>query len=160
MSTVTLRHATIDDKLAIEILTAQAIRFHSRLQPHRIRPAVFAVFDENELETQLADSERHVMVAEVDGQVIGLLSALIESSRSPAYLEPRAVYVEVLIVNEEYRLRGIGSQLLESALTWAEENGIGPIRLNILPENKGAHAFYGKFGFGVVGLSLERRINK
>jgi ribosomal protein S18 acetylase RimI-like enzyme len=57
-------------------------------------------------------------------------------------------------VIDGYRSRGIGTAMMEAALTWAESVGAAQVRLEVFPHNDRAIGLYRKFGFAEV----ERRV--
>jgi len=52
-----------------------------------------------------------------------------------------------MIVDGEWRGRGVGSALLARALEWAREVGAHKVALQMWPHNEPARALYEKFGF-------------
>ncbi len=53
----------------------------------------------------------------------------------------------------EYRKMGVGSRLIEKALSFVKENGGSKLFLEVRESNKGAISLYEKFGFSVGGVS-------
>lgn len=92
-------------------------------------------------ERVLSLPEALVLVAEVEGRVIGVLNGLLR----------RGVVDLGLIVEASWRGKGVGSQLLERCLRWAAENRAHKVFLEVWPHNKGAIELYKKFGFAVEG---------
>lgn len=94
-------------------------------------------------------------VAEVSEKVVGFIGL----SKLYAY-EYDGDYVRIvaLVVNEQYRGKGIGSRLVESAEKWAlEENAIA-VSLNSGINRKEAHAFYESIGYSIKGYSFSKNI--
>jgi L-phenylalanine/L-methionine N-acetyltransferase len=84
-----------------------------------------------------------VFVAEAeDGRVIGRLS--ISRDQHPA---SRHVADLGLMVDAEYRRRGIGRALLDAAVEWAREAEVRKLELHVFPWNEAAIALYEDFGF-------------
>lgn len=59
-----------------------------------------------------------------------------------------------IAVDAEYRRRGVGKKLLSALISWAEENEISLVTLDVRVSNAGARAMYEGFGFAPAG---ERR---
>jgi GNAT superfamily N-acetyltransferase len=80
-----------------------------------------------------------VLIAAVDGQVVGLCTAYndIESVRFG-----RRVWVEDLAVHPDWRSRRIGKQLLDEAKRWARERGATHLELDSSEARVDAHRFY------------------
>ena len=51
----------------------------------------------------------------------------------------------------DYRGRGLGSALMETAIEWAGEHGAHKVALQVWPHNEAAIALYRKFGFEEEG---------
>jgi putative acetyltransferase len=77
-----------------------------------------------------------------DGRVIGRLS--ISRDQHPA---SRHVADLGLMVDFDYRRRGIGRALLDAAVEWAREAEVRKLELHVFPWNEAAIALYEDFGF-------------
>jgi RimJ/RimL family protein N-acetyltransferase len=90
-----------------------------------------------------------VFVAEVDAKLAGRLSL----ARDP---NPASHHVADLglMVDANFRRQGVGRALLEAAVAWAPEHGIGKLELHVFPWNTAAIALYEAFGFEREGLRL------
>lgn len=73
----------------------------------------------------LEDPDNRIVVAECDGEVAGAVYLRV-STLSPINLEP-VVQAITPHVSPEFRNRGIGRSLMEAAVTFAEERGIGHV---------------------------------
>ena len=71
------------------------------------------------------------MIAEYDGEAAGAV-LLSVSTLSPLNLEP-AVHALAPFVAAGFRRRGVGHTLLEAAVTYAEELGIGHVLTAVVP---------------------------
>lgn len=59
----------------------------------------------------------------------------------------KLAYVDELVVDEGWRGRGIGTELLSRATDIAGKPGCGHIALDSASQRKDAHRFYEKLGF-------------
>ncbi|HEY6641410.1 N-acetyltransferase [Povalibacter sp.] len=66
-------------------------------------------------------------------------------------LEPGAGELQELYVRSGNRGLQLGTQLLNTALSWLEAQGFGPLYVGVWSENVGAQRLYGRFGFEKVG---------
>ena len=82
-----------------------------------------------------------IFLAESDGDVIGHLG--IENHRGVADLG--------MLVAAGWRGRGVGTALLDAAVSWAEAAGAHKVVLQVWPHNKAALALYRRFGFREEG---------
>jgi GNAT superfamily N-acetyltransferase len=55
--------------------------------------------------------------------------------------------IDSVFVDEAYRGRGIGSQLIRSALDWLDREGARPKCIAVASANRAAMVLYGRFGF-------------
>lgn len=90
---------------------------------------------------QLDDPSAEVLLAEVDGRLVGSLGIGLH----------RGVAELGMQVDEAWRGRGIGSGLLSAAIAWAGQSGAHKVALQVWPHNAGAIALYRKFGFAEEG---------
>ncbi len=98
----------------------------------------------------------NTLVAEVEGKVVGFIGLC----KLYAYeFDGEYVRITALVVNEQYRGRGIGTKLLESAEKWAIDEGATAITLNSGMDRKEAHEFYKKNGYYIKGYSFFKNLN-
>lgn len=86
-------------------------------------------------------------VAEVEGQLVGYLSA----KRGRVARTQHAVYV-VTGVLKTFQNRGIASTFFKHLDTWALENGVKRMELVVMAPNESAIHVYKKGGFDVEGI--------
>jgi RimJ/RimL family protein N-acetyltransferase len=94
------------------------------------------------LRTVRRHSDAAVFVAEDDERIVARLSL----ARDP-HPASRHVADLGLMVAEGYRRRGIGSALLEQAVSWARSTGVRKLELHVFPWNQPALRLYESFGF-------------
>lgn len=94
------------------------------------------------------DTER-VVVAEQDGQVVGLLSIWMELPLARSLPIAR---ITALVVRESARRQGAGRALMSRAAELATEAGCEGIELTSgdRPERAAAHRFYASLGYRVT----------
>ena len=95
------------------------------------------VFDEH-----LRDADAVTFLAEADGRSVGHLD--IEVRRGIAELG--------MMVDSEWRGRGVGSALMEACITWATKHGAHKLVLEVWPHNTAAQSLYRKYSFEQEGL--------
>jgi ribosomal protein S18 acetylase RimI-like enzyme len=101
----------------------------------------------------LASPASKVLLAESDGQVLGLLSY---SVRPDLYHAGDACLVEELVVDGRFRSQGVGSALLTEVLSRMEAAGCAEISLAVMPDNARAIALYRRHGLTEEALFLEK----
>lgn len=82
---------------------------------------------------------RNILVYEENNKIIGVLSYLLIYDR---------VEIEYIVVDNEYKRKGIGSKLLNSI----DLEGIKNITLEVRESNKEAIGFYKSNGFDIVTI--------
>lgn len=93
-------------------------------------------------------SPQGCFVAEVDGEIRGTVTTIS--------FEHRFAWVGMVLVDPEYRGRGMGTRLLETAINYLDGAAISCIKLDATPQGK---PLYEKFGF-VSEYEIERWILK
>ena len=96
-------------------------------------------------------------VADFNGQVVGFIGLC----KLYAYeYDGEYVRIAALVVNEQYRGKGIGRKLVESAEKWALEEEAIAITLNSGIDRKEAHNFYKNIGYSAKGYSFSKTLCK
>ncbi len=96
----------------------------------------------------LSDSSRLFLVAEVAGAVVGFVTATVTINEAIPFLVNSPVCrVGTIVVGENSRASGIGSQLMSKCAEWAKSEGAKQIRLEVMSFNDNAQKFYQKLGF-------------
>lgn len=126
-----LRDATIEDAPALVAMWGDLMR----------RPATGDQVDE--MVTIIARvsraSDERITVAECDGGVVGAVLLRVDVL-SPLNSEP-VVQAISPHVDPEFRRRGVGRLLMEAAVQYAEEQGIGHVAAASLSSSRDAHRF-------------------
>ena len=102
------------------------------------------VFDEEKqmrgLEMMLQDQEnRCIFIAEFDQQIVGMISGQSVVSTAEGGL---SVWVEDVVIKQNYRGQGIGRELLSAIESWALQKGARRLQLLADINNSSALAFY------------------
>lgn len=111
------------------------------------------VFDEPRQRQGLAlmlENERGcVLVAEAEGRVIGMCSGQLLVSTAEG---GQSLLVEDVVVDEQWRGRGVGRLLLEAISDWARANQVSRLQLLADRNNTPALGFYGSLGWQTTEL--------
>ena len=130
-SAVTIRRARPSDADAIAGLAAQL--------GYSAEPSAVA----DRLSRVLAHSNQQFLVADHEERPVGWIHMLVSE-----YVEAEAfVVIGGLVVDREYRNRGIGRRLLAKAEEWAAQQGCSVVRLSSSVQRTDAHAFYERAGY-------------
>lgn len=95
------------------------------------------------------------LVAEEKKKLIGYLAAT-----SKSFEDRKSKYIEIqnLGIVSEYRLQGIGQQLIDQCFEWAKAKGYKKVWLRCYSKNTQALNFYKKNKFSEISVSLERDV--
>ena len=88
------------------------------------------------------DPNAAVFVAETPVGVVGRLSIARDGNPVSHHVAELG-----LMVAAGERRRGIGTALMEEAVTWARDSGVTKLELHVFPHNEPAIALYRKLGF-------------
>ncbi|MCQ3938309.1 MAG: GNAT family N-acetyltransferase [Chloroflexi bacterium] len=101
-----------------------------------------------------ADGNHELIVAELNGEVVGSLHLMFLPSIS--FQGGLRSQVESVRVASKHRGRGIGAQMMEYAIARARERGAHVMQLTSHETRKDAHRFYERLGFkkAHVGMKL------
>lgn len=103
------------------------------------------------LNALLADENTHLIVAEIDNTIAGMLSLVIVNIPTG-----RKAWIEDVVVDGAFRGQNIGSKLVEYAKQSAKDLEVKKLYLTSNPSRKAAHALYKKCGFETYDTTLFR----
>lgn len=156
---MTIRPATREDAPALGVLGAQLIQVHHAFDEQRF----FAPPDDAErgygwfLTSQLDDPDVAILVAEVDGRVVGYVYAGVEP-HSWKELREACGFVHDLIVDPDARGHGAGQRLLEAAVAWLKVKGMPRVMLWTAEPNVGAQRLFARHGFRPTMVEMTREL--
>ena len=94
--------------------------------------------------------DMRILVADVDGEVAGC-AFLRVGVVSPVH-DDHAVHVSHLQVDGRFSRNDVGSSLVEAALTWAEQKGIGTLLAATAGNDRDTNRFMARLGLGQVAV--------
>ena len=149
MSRVIFRQATLEDlpsivrMLADDELGSQRERYEDPLPESYVK--AFEQID--------SDPSHELIVAELDGEVVGTLQLTFLPSIS--YQGGMRAQVESVRVNVGQRGNGIGSEMMKWAINRAKERGAHILQLTSHRSREDAHRFYERLGFKGSHLGMK-----
>jgi GNAT superfamily N-acetyltransferase len=90
------------------------------------------------------DPSNAVLVAEADGDVVGMTSAYV---RPLIHHDAAFARIACLVVDEGWRERGVGRRLVEAVESWAQERGCDVVEVTSGDQRLDAHRFYEGLGY-------------
>jgi ribosomal protein S18 acetylase RimI-like enzyme len=135
----------------VERVTPELVDAMARLVPQLSRSSPPPV--EAEL-TELVESDStQLLVARIDGQIVGSLSLVM--FRIPTGLR---AWIEDVVVDEARRGGGIGRALNEVALAEARRRGAKTVDLTSRPSREAANRLYRRLGFTARDTNVYRYV--
>jgi len=148
--TLNLRIATFDDLTAVVRLLADDFLGQQREDlSEPVNQNYVTAFREID-----ADPNNALIVAELDGRVVGTLQLTFTPSLS--YKGSKRCTVESVRVDSEFRGKGIGREMMLWSIKSAKEKGCISMQLTSHNDRLDAHRFYEQLGFSKshVGMKL------
>lgn len=137
-SGLSLRPACVGDASALGELWAEAVR---RAEPEERLADVRRI-----IATATACDHERILVAEHDGSVVGVVHLRL-TTLSSLNLE-RTVRVIGPHVRGDYRRRGVGRQLMEAAVAYAESCGVSHVSASASAHSRDANRFMARLALG------------
>ena len=101
-------------------------------------------------ERVLATDDHRVIVADVEGKVVGVLHMF----ERPALEKSCEAMVQALVVDSDARSSGVGEALMREAEAWARDRKLPSVSLYSRADRKRAHAFYERIGYRIKATSV------
>lgn len=98
---------------------------------------------EGMLRDELGSGDRHYLVAELDGEVVGYAGLCVYATEA---------FVQTIAVRADRQRRGIGRALLQALIAEADARRTQTMLLEVRADNAAAQALYAAHGFRSVGL--------
>jgi ribosomal protein S18 acetylase RimI-like enzyme len=101
----------------------------------------------------------HLVVAEVNGKVVGSGYSRIETSK--IYLKHQNhAYLGFMYVLPDYRGKGINKLIIEALKKWSVKQGVTEFRLQVYAGNESAIQAYQKVGFNSHMIKMRMGLDK
>lgn len=156
-----VRSATPGDARALGRLGALLVTLHHDYDPRRfIAPGPgteqgYGGF----LVSRLERKDAIVLVADIDGEVMGYVYAGLEGNDWTALSGPAGVIYD-LVVDPGRRREGVGTALLQAALTMLSEQGAPRVLLSTAQQNETAQRLFANAGFRPTMIEMTRETSR
>ena len=156
---VTIRKATPADVGALADVYQASAEHHVRLDPSLYSMPDYLALKERYTRRFPLPADEEMLVAEVDGEVVGLMDMLLRPASGQPRMMRDAVSVALdVAVLPEHRGHGVGSRLVEAAERWAIEQNAEVMTLSTHVANFDAIRFYQeRHGFRTTGILMMKR---
>ncbi|HKS28129.1 MAG TPA: GNAT family N-acetyltransferase [Pyrinomonadaceae bacterium] len=158
-SAATIRPAAPADLPAVGRLGALLVRTHHGFDPQRFIAATpqtehaYASF----LGSQLREPNVIVLVAELNGEVLGYTYAAVEGSDYMSLRGPAGVLYDI-VVDPASRRQGLGRMLLDATLAALEAQGAPRVVLSTAERNESAQRMFARAGFRRTMIEMTREL--
>ena len=146
MTDIIIREAKASDLLTIGKLTLELIEAMGDTEGIDIK-----LIAEN-CRDLLSEANSHILVAEIKGVVVGFLNF---TTRKTILHRGLSGLIDELIVAKSYRGKGVGKQLLSSAVEKSRQLGCCEVEVSTEKTNIKAREFYKQYGFTERGVLFE-----
>ena len=146
MDTLTIRRAASSD-------VERIVELRLLLQEHaeKSNPLIWRITEEGkkllkqEVESDLADSSIHVLLAEADGKIIGYVQG--EVTRRSDHVPKIVGQISLMYIVKQFRRKGAGRRLVKKLCKFFDSNKAEDLTVRYIIGNKEAEGFWRKLGF-------------
>ena len=154
-----IRLADAADAERIGDLWAEMVAFHAALDPQTFRPAEGgAERYARDILDRLGDVDARVLVAEIDGAVVGYVNGVIADITTELFMPLRCGLLADIYLQAAYRRRGLGKQLVERLMLWFRSRGVDHFEWHVSAGNHEALAFWQAIGGETTMLRMRATI--
>ena len=154
MNEIKIRNAKIED-LPVLLQFEQGIIEYERPFDSTLDVDPISYYD---LEELINSEKAHVVVAELDGQLVGSGYAKILPAK--VYLDHEYYsYLGFMYTDPKHRGSGINRMIISSLKDWSKKKGIVEMRLEVYDENDSAVRAYEKAGFKKNMVEMRLRLD-
>ena len=111
-----------------------------------------------DFEASLSDNNKLMLGAEVNDKIVGFAIVQIRQSTYKVQAPRTYAYFENIVVDTNYRHRGIGTAVYQEGVKRAKEQGATSAELKVWNFNAGALKFYQSLGMSVQSLTMEQAL--
>jgi ribosomal protein S18 acetylase RimI-like enzyme len=149
-----VRAATAADLPILGKLAAELVRFHHGIDPDRFfLPSGVEEGYRRWLGGEIENAEAIVLVAELDGEVVGYVYGRLEKRDFNMLLSAHAALHDVLVIDRARRT-GAGEALVRAFADRARDRGVPRVVLHTASSNARAQALFRKLGFRDTMLEM------
>ena len=151
-----IREMNLNDYEDVRILVKQIHELHLSNRPDIYNDE--ESFPKEYFEKVLSDANNLNYIYVENKKIVGILIATLQHTNPLPIIKPRAFYfIENIVVDKNYRRKGIAKKLFEYLSLKAKENNIDSIELNVWSFNSDAIKFYESMGMNIKNIRMEKK---
>ena len=108
---------------------------------------------------RLDDPMSRVLVADIDGKVVGYVLGVIVDLAPEMFAQDASGFLADIFVDADYRRGGVGSALVAALASWFHEKGLGYFEWHVAARNDDAVAFWRSLGGREVMLRMRAELD-
>jgi ribosomal protein S18 acetylase RimI-like enzyme len=152
-----IRPATPQDYKALCSILEGVDAMHRDRLPHIFQKPAGPARELDYILGLIADESHALLVAELEGRIVGTVHVAIGNAAPIPLLVPRRfAVVNSLMVEPEFRRMGIGQALMHYAERWAAARGATTVELTVYEFNQEAMAFYRQLRYEILSRRMSR----
>lgn len=155
---VIIRKANENELGILQKLSEELTVSDSHYDPLLVKNWSFTKHGEKYLKSRILGKRCTCFVAEIEGKIAGYATGAV--LKTLTWRKVKRVQLENLLISENYRNRGIGTELITAFVIWGKEMNAERILVEAYTHNTGAVNFYKKTGFFEDSIALEKQIEK
>jgi len=138
-----IRLATTDDAKQIGELWLEMVNYHQQFDAVLFQASENgAEFYESSILSRLHDTQTRILVAEVDGEVVGYVLGMLVNITPEMFAPVRSGFLADISVAEKYRRQGIGRELVERLVLWFQSQGVSYFEWHVSEKNQAGVEFW------------------
>lgn len=151
---ITARPATVDDVPLLATLAAEAIAERASMRGGDVwrRQQARPLPPADSLQADVDDPDAHVILGEIDGTAVGYGVVLVEELRDGS----RLATITDLFTLEGARGVGVGEEVMEALVAWADGRGCFGVDSVALPGDRHTKNFFETFGLVARAIVVHR----
>jgi len=142
-----IRSATENDTFAISQMWLDLVAYHGALDDEMPTASDDGAFRyEQRIRYQLDDPESRILIAEVDGEIVGYAYAMIVDLLPETFIKERSGFIADIYVKPDYRQHGVGGKLVDVVKAWLRARNINQLEWYVASKNEDGIQFWQKQG--------------
>ncbi len=154
-----IRLATSGDAKRIGELWLEMVNFHQQFDEMMFKASENgAEFYESSVLSRLHDKQTRILVAEVDGEVVGYVLGMLVNITPEMFAPVRSGFLADISVTDAYRRQGIGRDLVERLALWFQSQNVTYFEWHVSEKNHAAVEFWKSIGGETTMLRMRTNI--